>query len=61
MPPRAFPIIKESLYGEPPINFWPAQDDARGMILHGSPGLYAKCTLPNCTEGRGIHFWNDYF
>lgn len=59
--PKPFPIIRESQYGEPPINFWPAEDDARKMVLIGSPGLDSKCTLTDCTEGRGIYFWNDYF
>lgn len=57
--PKPFPVVRESLYGEPPINFWPAQDD-RGMVLHGSPGLSTLCTLSTCTEVRGLYEWNNY-
>lgn len=55
-----FPFITDGIHGEVPINFYPAADSERGVILHASPGLSALCTLTDCSEVRGLYAWGNY-
>jgi hypothetical protein len=55
MPAQPLPIIKDGVIGDVPINFYPAADSEKGVILQPSPGLSLHCHLDNCTEIRGCH------
>ena len=55
-----FPFITDSIHGDVPINFYPAADTEKEIILYPSPGLDGHCTLTDCTEIRGLHSWNNY-
>jgi hypothetical protein len=52
--PTQFPYVTDSIRGDVPINFYPAADSEKGVILHGTPGLEELCTLTDCTEVRGL-------
>ncbi len=58
--PRKFPYIVDGYIGDVPVNWYPAADSERGVILHGTPGRKSICTLTDCTEIRGLYAWNSY-
>ncbi len=60
MPSAPFPIITDGCVGDVPIGFYMAPDSIRKYVLKGCPGLLEHCQFANCTEGRGIHPWNNY-
>lgn len=57
---KRFPFIIDGLRGDVPINFYPASDSERGVILYPSPGLSAHCSLTDCTEVRELHTFGSY-
>lgn len=59
-PVKQFPTITDALFGRLPVNFYQAQDQEFGTIMHGTPGLSEFCSLPNCTEVRGLWTWDDF-
>ena len=60
MPESPWPIVVDGIHGDVPINFFPAQDSEKKVILHGTPGLSTLATLTNCSEVRGITDWAGY-
>jgi len=55
-----FPFITDGIIGDVPTNFFPAADPAKGVVLHGTPGLTQLCDLADCTEIRGMFPFNGY-
>jgi hypothetical protein len=55
-----FPIVSDGLHGDVPINFYPAADAEKGVILLPSPGLLTHCQLTDCSEVRGLYSWGNY-
>ncbi len=53
--PAPFKIITDGVIGDVPVNFYPASDSERGVILQPTPGKLKLCTLPDCTEIRGLY------
>lgn len=63
MPVQPFPFIVDGIHGDVPMNFYPAADSERGVICQPTMGLNGICTLPGCTEIRGLYsgeFWGAY-
>jgi hypothetical protein len=60
MPIAKFPFITDGIRGRVPVNMYPAADSERETILQPSPGLSELCSLPFCTEIRGLLSWNGY-
>src|SRR5574343_1099191 len=60
MSTQPFPFITDGIHGDVPINFFPAADSDRKIVLLPSPGLLELCTLPDCTEVRGMYSWGSY-
>lgn len=56
----SFPFVIDGLRGKVPMNFYPASDTERGIILYPTPGLLEHCDLTACSEVREILPWNDY-
>ncbi len=55
MPAKPFPVITDGIIGSVPVNFYPASDSERGVILQPTPGKKKLCALPDCTEIRGAY------
>lgn len=55
-----FPIVIDGIRGDVPINFFPAEDSEKKIILHSAPGLQALAVLPSTSEVRGMTDWNGY-
>ncbi|MCX8126962.1 MAG: hypothetical protein N3E40_07510, partial [Dehalococcoidia bacterium] len=57
---QPFPFIIDGIHGDVPINMYPAADSDRRAIVTSSPGLSRLCTLPSCSEVRGLYTWEGY-
>lgn len=55
-----WPVITDGIHGDVPINFFPAADSEKKVILHGAPGLKSIATLTDCSEVRGLTDWGNY-
>lgn len=53
------PFITDNYRNNIPVNWYPAKDDERGVILWGTPGLELKLTLPGLPI-RGLHVVGSY-
>lgn len=60
MPVTPWPFVTDGVVGDVPIGFYPAADSDKQIILQPTPGLSTLCTLPSCTEVRGMFPWNNY-
>ena len=60
MTTQQFPFITDGIRGDVPINFYPAADSERGVILFGTSGLLSHCQLTDCTEVRGLTKFGAY-
>lgn len=60
MPTQPFPFVTDGIRGDVPINFYPAADSEKGVILFGTAGLLSHCQLTDCTEVRGLVKFGNY-
>jgi hypothetical protein len=60
MPPKPWPVVVDSLYGDVPCGLFPAKDTSQQLVLLPFGGLSALCQLPNCTEVREGWTWGNY-
>jgi hypothetical protein len=54
------PFVSDSYRGQVPINYYPAKDDDKGVIVFGRPGLTSYHDIGSAVEVRALRAFNNY-